>query len=172
LISYSATAKGELTLRLQAVAPEAVIQKVIERQAAKAEKQKLTLRAEVTPGLFPVTADEEKLHWVLLQLVDNALKFTPAGGAVTVSAAPQDARVRFSVTDTGIGIPAHRLEEIFEPFQQLDGTASRRYGGTGLGLTLVRRIVETHGGRVIVESQAGRGSTFAFTLTRAIQSSI
>ncbi len=167
LISYATTAKGELTLRLQSVSAGAVITRVIEKYAARAQKQDLTLKAEFSPGLPRVTADEEKLHWVLLQLVDNALKFTPGGGQVTVTAAPQGRLVWFSVRDTGLGIPADRLEEIFEPFRQLDGASTRRHGGTGLGLALVRRIVEAHGSRMMVDSQEGRGSTFAFTLAQA-----
>ncbi len=172
LISYSTTAKGELTLRLQPVFPAEVLDKVRDRHAAKAEKQRLTFQIEVAPNLPPVTADEEKLLWVLLQLVDNALKFTPAGGQVTVSAEPHHTQVLFSVRDTGIGIPAHRLQEIFEPFHQLDGTAARRYGGTGLGLTLVRRIIEAHSAQLLVESAESQGSTFAFVLTRSISSAL
>lgn len=166
LISYSTTAKGELTLRLQPVSAAAVILQVIDRHAARAKKQNIALAPQIPPGLPPVMADEEKLHWVLLQLVDNAIKFTPTGGQVTVSAAAQDRRVRLAVRDTGIGIASRRLQEIFEPFQQLDGSSTRRYGGTGLGLALVRRIVDAHGSQVNVESQEGRGSTFSFMLAQ------
>ncbi|MEK7784509.1 MAG: ATP-binding protein [Chloroflexota bacterium] len=110
--------------------------------------------------------DEEKLAWVLLQLVDNAVKFTPAGGRVTLSLTPnpERARVLIAVKDTGIGIPFDRMPELFQPFHQLDGSSTRRYGGTGLGLALVRQILEAHGEQVKVESLIGHGSTFSFEL--------
>ena len=167
LISYATTAKGELTLRLQPMSAGAVITRVLDRHAAKAQKQNVRLQRDWLPNLPPVAADEEKLNWVLFQLVDNAIKFTPGGGQVTVSAARDGKRVRFSVRDTGLGISAHRLEEIFEPFQQLDGASTRQQGGTGLGLALVRRIVEAHGAQIVVESQEGQGSTFSFKLAQA-----
>jgi two-component system phosphate regulon sensor histidine kinase PhoR len=114
-----------------------------------------------------VLADEDKLKWAMQQLVDNAVKFTPGGGRVTLSAAPDSRRVRLSVQDTGIGIAANRLEDIFDDFRQLDGSSTRHFGGTGLGLSLVRRIIEAHGARIHVESREGRGSLFAFSLPTA-----
>jgi signal transduction histidine kinase len=139
---------------------------VLQRSQAKADRQQVTLTHALTPDLPPVIADEEKLYWALLQLTDNAIKFTPQGGRVVLGAQAGDQQVRVSVYDSGIGIPASRLEDIFEPFRQLDGSTTRRYGGTGLGLALVRRIVEAHGSQVEVESAEGQGSTFAFALQR------
>lgn len=164
LIRYAATAKGQLTLNLQAVSLNALVERVLEKSYTKAQRQNLTLTTEVPPNLPPVLADEEKIFWTLSQLVDNAIKFTAAGGRVTIAVTPDEQRLLISVRDTGIGIPAGRLHEIFEPFQQLDSSSTRRYGGTGLGLTLVRRIVEAHGSQVVVESEEGRGSTFTFAL--------
>jgi signal transduction histidine kinase len=128
----------------------------------------VSLTHTLTPDLPPVVADEEKLYWILLQLTDNAIKFTPEGGQVVVGAEADAERVRISVRDSGIGIPADRLDDIFEPFRQLDGSSTRRYGGTGLGLALVRRIVEAHGSHVEVETAERQGSTFAFALTRFV----
>jgi signal transduction histidine kinase len=139
---------------------------VLQRAQPKADRQQVTLNYELTPELPPATADEEKLHWILLQLLDNAIKFTPSGGQVVVSATADAQEVTLAVRDTGIGIPPDRLEDIFEPFRQLDGSSTRRYGGTGLGLALVRRIVEAHGAHVHVESTEGVGSTFSFRLPR------
>jgi signal transduction histidine kinase len=108
----------------------------------------------------------------MLQLLDNAIKFTPAGGQVTFSIQPDtDTLLMVSVTDTGIGIPANRLEEIFEPFHQLDGSSTRHYGGTGLGLALVRDILNAHGSSIEVKSEVGKGSTFRFPLLAAIKTS-
>jgi signal transduction histidine kinase len=111
-----------------------------------------------------VRADEEKIGWVLSHLVDNALKFTPEHGRVEIEAVLESSLVTISVTDTGIGIPPERLQEIFEPFHQLDSSATRRFGGTGLGLAMAQRIVEAHGSRIKVQSELGRGSRFEFSL--------
>jgi signal transduction histidine kinase len=167
LISYAAAAKGELTLNLRPLSLPMLLARVVEKSAPKAQKQNTALITSCPPDIPPVTGDEEKLHWVILQLVDNAIKFTPGGGQVTVSAALDNRRVRLAVRDTGIGIAPQRLDDIFEPFQQLDGSSTRRYGGTGLGLALVKRIVEAHGAQVVVESQEGRGTTVSFTLPQA-----
>ncbi len=101
---------------------------------------------DIQPDIPFVQADEEKISWVILQLIDNAIKFTPSGGQVNLSIEKEfDTLVMVTVTDTGIGIPANRLEEMFEPFHQLDASSTRRYGGTGLGLALVKEIVSAHG---------------------------
>jgi signal transduction histidine kinase len=163
LIRYATTAKGELTLHLQPVSLSLLAARVIDKSREKAQKQNVALASQLA-NLPPVLADEEKLYWSLLQLVDNAVKFTPSGGRVTLSATEEGQRVRITVRDTGIGIPANRVNEIFEPFRQLDGSSTRRYGGTGLGLALVRRIVEAHGSQVHVESKLDQGSAFSFTL--------
>ncbi len=164
LIGYASTAKGELTLKRRTLALADLITEVMDKSIAKAQRKGVLLSADVPPDLPPVLADDEKLRWVLLQLVDNAVKFTSTGGAVTLQVALLGKRLRISVRDTGIGIPSGRREEIFESFRQLDGSSTRRYGGTGLGLALVRRIIEAHGSEMLVESEEGQGSTFAFTL--------
>jgi len=166
LISYAAAARGELTLNLRPVSLPMILLQVLQRAQPKADRQQVTLSYELTPELPPVTADEEKLHWILLQLIDNAIKFTPSGGRVVVSVSAEPQQVLVAVRDTGIGIAASQLEDIFEPFRQLDGSSTRRYGGTGLGLALVQRILEAHGTHVVVESREGAGSTFSFRLPR------
>ncbi len=112
-----------------------------------------------------VQADSQKIAWVLNQLVDNGVKFTPSNGGVVVNVKREGENlVIISVTDTGIGIPSSRLDDIFEPFHQLDSSDTRRYGGTGLGLSLVRQIIEAHGSMLEVQSVEGHGSTFKFPL--------
>ncbi|MEJ2549727.1 MAG: ATP-binding protein [Anaerolineales bacterium] len=113
-------------------------------------------------------ADLDRLFWVLFQLIDNAIKFTPSGGSVRLSAKQDDQLVIISVSDTGIGIPPDRMEEIFEPFHQLDGSPTRRYGGAGLGLALARLIINAHGSELKVESEEGEGSTFSFALSPVV----
>jgi signal transduction histidine kinase len=112
-----------------------------------------------------VKADSEKISWVVLQLLENAIKFTPTGGKVMLSVRLEtNTLVMISISDTGIGIPAERLSEVFEPFHQLDDSPTRRFGGTGLGLALVHEIIDAHGSVIEVESEEGKGSTFRFPL--------
>lgn len=118
-------------------------------------------------GKMPmVLADHQRLEQVLVNLLDNAIKFTPASGSITVSATDIGAHVKIDVTDTGCGIPAKDLPRIFERFYRVDTARSRELGGTGLGLSIVKHIVQAHGGTVSVESTPGRGSTFSFTLKK------
>jgi signal transduction histidine kinase len=166
LISYAAAARGELTVHLRPVAVGTVAAQVMERSRTKAARQRVTLETDIPLDLPLVSADEEKLNWLLLQLVDNAIKFTARGGRVVIAAEADDHRVTVHVRDTGIGIPQNRLEDIFEPFRQLDGSSTRRVGGTGLGLALVRRIIDAHGASIEVSSQVGRGSTFSMAFAR------
>ncbi len=131
---------------------------------AVAEKAGLTLSAEITPGLPLVSGDALALRRALDNLVSNALKFTPAEGHVTMRLFGGEDTVTLQVSDTGVGIPNDQLERIFERFYQVDGSTTRRYGGVGLGLALVKGIVEAHGGQITVTSQAGQGATFTIKL--------
>jgi signal transduction histidine kinase len=125
----------------------------------------VNLHAVIDEDVPPVQGDPQKIGWVLGQLLDNGIKFTPSGGSVVLSIKREGENlVIVSVTDTGIGIPPAKLDDIFEPFHQLDGSTTRRYGGTGLGLSLVRQIVEAHGSMLEVQSTEGHGSTFRFPL--------
>jgi PAS domain S-box-containing protein len=129
-----------------------------------AEKAELAISAEIMPGLPLVLGDPTHLRRVLDNLLGNALKFTPAGGVITVSLRQEGANVVLKVADTGIGIPPDKLGHVFDRFYQVDGSMRRRYGGVGLGLALVKEIVEAHGGQVTVESELGQGSVFTVTL--------
>jgi signal transduction histidine kinase len=111
-----------------------------------------------------IHADKAKLRQILYNLLTNAIKFTPENGEVSVSIDKTDNGIQVSVKDTGIGIPAEMQEEIFSPFTQVDASSKRRYGGTGLGLALVKKFVEMHNGKVWLESEEGKGSTFTFTI--------
>ena len=114
-------------------------------------------------GLDIVTGDERRIRQVVFNVLSNAVKFTPAGGLVDVTAMRANGEVRVSVADSGPGIADDDLERIFEEFQQTDAGA-RQHEGTGLGLALSRRFVEMHGGRIWCDSEVGKGSTFVFTL--------
>src|SRR5215813_8043396 len=114
-------------------------------------------------GVGTVRGDERKVKQLLLNLLSNALKFTPEGGRIDVRAAMNEGMAEISVADTGVGIAPEDQEAIFEEFRQV-GTADKKVEGTGLGLALSRKFIELHAGRIWVKSQLGEGSTFAFTL--------
>lgn len=168
LILFSLAARGEMTLRLKPVNLSAVAGDIFNYSRPKALDRNVTLNFDIHSDIPFVQADEEKISWVILQLIDNAIKFTPSAGQVNLSIKKEsDTLVMITVTDTGIGIPANQLEEIFEPFHQLDASPTRRYGGTGLGLALVKEILSAHGSIVNVKSEEGHGSTFSFPLLAA-----
>jgi two-component system phosphate regulon sensor histidine kinase PhoR len=113
-----------------------------------------------------VIADRAKLEQVLLNLLDNAIKYTPEGGSIDISTVEKEGMLKVDVKDTGIGIPEKDLPRIFERFYRVDAARSREQGGTGLGLAIVKHIVQQYGGSVSVESVPGKGSTFSFTLRK------
>lgn len=139
-----------------------VIGQVVERLSPQAERAGLTVDINNAGGLPRVMADAERISQVLVNIVHNAIKFTPAGGKITVSARVEGGRMLVSVTDTGIGIAPEDLPRVFERFYKAD--KSRSSGGTGLGLAIAKHIVQLHGGKIWVESQQGKGSTFTFSL--------
>ena len=129
----------------------------------RASRRGITLGHSVDERLGPIRGDERKVKQVFLNLLSNALKFTPEGGRIDVSARLQDGAAEIAVADTGVGIAPEDQEAVFEEFRQV-GTADKKVEGTGLGLALSRKFIELHGGRIWVESQLGHGSTFTFTL--------
>lgn len=167
LIMFSLSSRGELSLQKKPARLHTLAADALNVAQPKAQDRKLTLNGEIDDSLPQAVIDEQKMGWVLSQLLDNAIKFTPEGGQVRLiiqrEAANQN-MARIAVQDTGIGIPQSRLDEIFEPFHQLDGASTRRYGGTGLGLALVRQIVEAHGTVLTAVSEPGHGSTFSFPI--------
>jgi signal transduction histidine kinase len=129
----------------------------------RATNHEITLDVKVDQRIGDIVGDERKIKQVLLNLLSNAVKFTPEGGRITINARPINAAVEISVTDTGIGIAEQDQPKVFEEFRQV-GNDNAKTEGTGLGLTLAKKFVELHGGRIWVESELGKGSTFVFTL--------
>jgi signal transduction histidine kinase len=165
LIMFSLTSKGELSIKQGPVDINRLANLVVKTAAEKAKGRDVTVHAVVDERIPQVQADSQKIAWVLSQLLDNGIKFTPAGGRVVLNVKPESGNlVMISVVDTGIGIPASRIGEIFEPFHQLDESSTRRFGGAGLGLSLVRQIIEAHGSMLDVQSTEGHGTTFRFPL--------
>jgi signal transduction histidine kinase len=155
---------GRMELDLTRVAVPAVLESAIALHAERAARAGIALHLTSEPAEIVVTADERRLRQVVFNLISNAVKFTPAGGRVEVSARVDDGGVEIAVADTGLGIPPDDLDSIFDEFEQ--GRNGKMVEGTGLGLPLARRLVEVHGGRLWVDSEVGRGSTFRFTLPR------
>ena len=171
LILFSLASRGELSIQHENVDLRRLVNLAIKACASKAEERTVSLNVMIDEDVPYVQADAQKIAWVLNQLLDNGIKFTPASGRVVVTVKREGENlVIVSVTDTGIGIPSNRFNDIFEPFHQLDGSSTRRYGGTGLGLSLVRQIIEAHGSMIEVQSIEGRGSTFRFPLLVAMDS--
>jgi len=154
---------GQFSLNLAEYALESVVETVRAATEALAETKKLGLKTEIAERLPIGVGDEQRLTQVLLNLVGNAIKFTDAGEVrVTVHAA--NGHFNVTVADTGPGIPPAEQARIFEQFHQVDSSLTKAKGGTGLGLAIAKQIVEMHGGRIWVESDVGKGSTFAFTI--------
>lgn len=164
VLDLSKIESGRTELRLAGVALPELIESLKNTMLPilKPKRQGLTTRIE--KGLPPVYADKAKLRQVFLNLLSNSSRFTPEGGRIEIEAVKNGTHCRVSVTDNGIGIKKEDQKRIFEPFCQLDAPTPGGSGGTGLGLVVVKQIVEKHGGRVWVESQCGKGSRFSFTL--------
>jgi signal transduction histidine kinase len=142
----------------------AVLGAALDTTQPAARAKGLELGAAVPPDIGTVLGDSDRLQQVIWNLLSNAVKFTPEGGQVKVEARLGDSAVILSVVDSGIGIAKGDQEAIFEEFRQASGNYAQKREGTGLGLTLTKRFVEMHGGKIWVESEVGKGSTFTFTL--------
>lgn len=164
LIQFALASRGDLSLNLAPVDIMALIQTVLKQFAERAESANISLEIDIPVDLPSIHCDQEKIAWVVTQLIDNAIKFTAEEGMVKIEAQQSDGYVSIVISDTGIGISSEQLEEIFEPFHQIDSSSTRRYGGTGLGLALSNRIMDAHGSQIEVSSSLGVGSQFRFSL--------
>lgn len=172
LLAFIRLDQGAMALKREPTNVSALLLGVADAFHARAAERKLTLQVATPDGLPPVSADPQELTMALNHLLDNAIKFTPAGGAITAGARQATGGdgqpgVEIMVEDTGIGIPADQHEKIFERFYQADSSLTRQYGGVGIGLAVVKQTIEAHGSHVTVESEPGKGSTFRFTLPLA-----
>lgn len=165
LLELSRIESGKVPFNFKPVAPNELVARAVERMQLQAERAGLTLRQECADNLPNVMADAERIEQVLVNLLHNAIKFTPAGGEIVARTWKEAGQVIFSVQDTGVGIEPAALSRIFERFYKAD--QSRSGGGTGLGLSIARHTVEAHSGRIWAESEVNRGSTFYFSLPAA-----
>jgi signal transduction histidine kinase len=157
---------GAYPLELRPVAVSTLVETTLKRFSAQAQAKRIEIRSDLPAGLPPILADQDRITQVLTNLVGNALQYTPEGGQVTIQAAPHGDEVYISVADTGLGIPAEHLPHLFTRFYRVDKSRSRQAGGgSGIGLTIARHLVEAHGGRIWAESGGeGQGSKFTFAL--------
>lgn len=166
ILDLSKVESGRMELEITSIPVRSLCDSSLSFVKQQAHSKKIGLSCQIAEGLTEIEVDPRRIRQVLVNLLSNAVKFTPDGGAVQlqVSVDAFGETIAFSVTDTGIGIAPENINKLFQPFVQLDSSLSRRYAGTGLGLALVRRIVELHGGSVAVESEVGIGSSFTITL--------
>jgi two-component system sensor histidine kinase ResE len=167
LLDLSQLETRQVSWPMEEVAVRPLFEQVAAKFQPQLEKQNLTLEIEVDGDLPAVLGNKDRIQQVLINLLGNAVSFTPAGGKITLAAVPAAEMVRLSVSDTGVGIPPEEQEKIWGRFHKVDKARTRRFGGTGLGLSIVKQIVETHGGTVGLESVPGQGSTFHLTLNKA-----
>lgn len=166
LFDFTKMEAGQLEFKLVPLDPRPWLQEFAEGAGADLERDGLLLQLQGDPGESPITGDRHRLDQVLTNLVNNAARYTPPGGTITLTATPSDAGLRLEVADEGPGIPPEELPHIFERFYQ-GKNPGKQAGGAGLGLAIVKSIVEAHGGEVGVTSSLGQGARFWFTLHRA-----
>ncbi|MDR4507079.1 MAG: response regulator [Candidatus Brocadiaceae bacterium] len=164
ILDLSKIEAGKMTLQYEVFPIPDAVEEVYHILQGLAAKKHLQLRAEIEPEMINIEADRVKFKQVLYNLLSNSIKFTPEKGSIITKACVINDSLQVSVSDTGIGMKPEEQEKVFKAFWQADGSFSRQYQGTGLGLALTKRIVEMHGGDISFESEYGKGSTFYFTL--------
>ena len=160
LLTLSNIEMGEIKMQFREVAVAEVMEEVLKTVAPQAAAKKITLAADFPEGVPPVLADRDRVFQIFLNILDNAVKFTPEGGAIKITAAQKDAETAsVRINDTGIGIPKNDLPRLGERFYRVEKTRSRDSGGTGLGLSIVKHLMAAHGGRAEIDSAPGQGTT-------------
>ncbi|MCK4725794.1 MAG: HAMP domain-containing histidine kinase, partial [Anaerolineales bacterium] len=167
LLQFSLAVRGELDLLLQPLDIRKLVETYLPQNLNKAELKGVRLEINIAENLPKILADADKMAWVISQLLDNAIKFTPSGGMVTLATIERSGQIDFTVSDNGIGIPDDRIGEILHAFHQLDGSVTRRYPGTGLGLAMVHQILKAHGVTIEVTSHPETGTCFYFSFPAA-----
>jgi signal transduction histidine kinase len=185
LLDLSKLESGTMRLTVRGVQIEAVLGEVVSTLTPTARKKGVELVLDVGPGLAELRGDAERLRQIFLNLVENAIKFTPQGGSITLAArmvvgqgedgddeglallAPTRSLLEVRVEDTGIGIPPKERQKVFDAFYQVDSSSTREYGGTGLGLSIVKRLVEAHSGTIRIEDNTPKGAVFVVSFPQA-----
>ncbi len=164
LISFTEIDQGAMLLQCNLVSPFEICQTAMNYCLPQAQEKHIHLLLQCKDDLPLVYIDPERITWVLRQFISNAIKFTLEGGYVLIKTKQRKNQIQFSIIDTGIGIPKDRTMEIFEPFVQLDGSSTRNAGGTGIGLTICKEIIEAHKSTIEVKSEVSKGTEFSFSI--------
>jgi signal transduction histidine kinase len=162
LLDLSKIEAGKMKLKEEEIHPDVLVEEVLKTYEREILKKQLVLKKEIPSNIGTVVGDRDKLTEVIINLLNNAIKYTPAG-SITIKLAGSATEVRFEIADTGSGIPQEYLGKIFDKFERI---MTEKQEGTGLGLPIAKDIVELHKGKLWVESEAGKGSKFIFTLPR------
>jgi signal transduction histidine kinase len=166
LILFSSSEVGSISIGRETFDLVAVVKEVVWKSDTVLRKRKILVKTVFPATVALVHADRSKIYWVVNQLLDNAIKFNHEGGSIEVKVEELEGKVKTSVIDTGIGIDKEKIRDIFEPFHQIDGSSTRKQGGTGLGLTLAKKILDAHNQDLIVTSTPSKGSSFSFCLDK------
>ncbi|MFO0795408.1 MAG: ATP-binding protein, partial [Candidatus Brocadiaceae bacterium] len=164
ILDLSKIEAGKLELHYEEFSVKEAINEVLNTIVGFSDKKDIGINTNIHEDILSISADKVKFKQIMFNLLSNAIKFTPEHGRVAIDVKRMDSHIKISVIDTGIGIKQDDMDKIFEAFRQLDSTYARKYEGTGLGLTLTKRLVELHGGKIWVKSEYGKGSSFTFTL--------
>jgi signal transduction histidine kinase len=164
ILDLSKVEAGRMELDLKKFDVRVALDNALTLVKERSLRHGLSLEVDLDPGLGNMVADERKLKQILLNLLTNAIKFTPEGGTISISAGIDDKTLEIDIQDTGIGISPEDQKLVFEEFRQASGKEGEVNEGTGLGLTLTKKFVEMHGGEISVESELGKGSVFKFSL--------
>jgi len=167
LIMFSSAEQGQVFLRVKPFDSKRVLHQAAGYAQSQSFSKAINIQLEFPDGYPLILGDEEKVLWVLQQLIDNSIKFTPERGAIILGLEINANLALFSVSDNGIGIPEEKISHVFEPFYQIDSSSTRKAGGMGLGLALVKKIIEAHGSVITLTSKVGQGSRFEFILKLA-----
>lgn len=166
LLDLSKIESGKLKLTLKPCALKPIIKRVVSSLNKQSKNKSIRIQIDIPKDISGILADEARIAQVLLNLIDNAIKYTENKGLITISAKEKDVFVQIDVIDTGIGIQEQDIPRLFERFYRVDKARSRELGGTGLGLSIVKHIVHAHNGEIFVQSVLGHGSTFSFTVAK------
>lgn len=164
ILDFTKIEAGKFELKYEEFSLETVIAEVLHAISEFSDKKGISIHTHIHANIPHIVADKIKFKQIMFNLLSNAVKFTAKNGTITINVKLVEQYVQIGVSDTGIGIKSEDIDKLFKPFFQLDSSYSRRYEGTGLGLVLTKHLVELHGGKIWVESNYGKGSTFTFTL--------
>jgi len=167
ILDLSKIESGKMDMDMRDFSVLEVLESGLKMIRQRAAEHAIQLEFDIAPGTDVIQGDQRKVKQILFNLLSNAIKFTPDGGSVRITTRQIEGGVEITVSDTGIGIAPEDQEKVFDEFQQVGASARQEREGTGLGLALVKQLVELHGGRVWLESEVGQGSTFTFTLPQA-----